>query len=81
MNRYPDVLADGRFGRDDGIKCSYCGGKTYLIDDQGHGYCSYTCEDCGQTFGVQFDAYLGSDDERDDEDAAYYWDDPNEAGP
>lgn len=50
----PDILANGDFGRDDGVKCD-CGGKTFLVDDQGGGYCSYECESCGQSFGVQYD--------------------------
>jgi len=71
----PDILANGDFGRDDGVKCDrtvmvysalaqkevprICGGKTFLTDDQGGGYCCYECESCGQSFGVQYD----SDDE------------------
>ena len=51
----PDVLADGRFGEDHGIKCDDCGGKTFLVDDQGDGLMSYECEDCENTFSVQFE--------------------------
>jgi hypothetical protein len=51
----PDVLADGRFGEDHGIKCDDCGGATFLVDDQGEGYMSYECEKCGISFGVQYD--------------------------
>lgn len=42
------------FGRDDGIKCQ-CGGKTFLVFDQGHGLRSYDCEKCGETVTAQFD--------------------------
>jgi hypothetical protein len=56
-----DILANGDFGRDDGVKCDECGGKTFLVDDQGGGLCSYECENCDNTFGVQYDS--------DDEDA------------
>jgi hypothetical protein len=41
----PDIMATGQWGRDDGIKCD-CGGKAYLVDDQGLGLCDYVCEDC-----------------------------------
>lgn len=50
----PDI-ANGEFGRDDGIRCDLCGGGTFLVDDQGYGLCGYECEDCGNTFQVQFD--------------------------
>lgn len=42
------------FGRDDGINCE-CGGKTFLVDDQGYGLRAYECEKCGNTFQVQFE--------------------------
>lgn len=67
----PDILAND-FGRDDGVKCDctvrvysalaqkevprICGGKTFLVDDQGSGYCCYECKSCGQSFGVQYDS-------------------------
>jgi DNA-directed RNA polymerase subunit RPC12/RpoP len=51
----PDVLADGRFGRDDGIKCDECGSKTFLVDDQGGGLMSYECEECELVFLVQYE--------------------------
>jgi len=59
----PDVLADGRFGEDHGIKCPDCGSKTFLVDDQGEGLLAYECENegCDRTFLVQYDGY--DDDE------------------
>ena len=45
---------DRNFGRDDGIRCE-CGGKTYLVDDQGHGLISYQCERCEEPVQVQYD--------------------------
>lgn len=50
----PDIIASGDWGRDDGIKCK-CGGKTYLVDDQGYGLCGYECESCGDNFQVQYE--------------------------
>ena len=47
-------MIDFDFGRDDGIKCE-CGGKTFLVDDQGYGLKAYECEVCERTFQVQFD--------------------------
>ncbi len=49
-----DILANGAFGRDDGVKCD-CGGKTFLTADQGGGLKSYECETCGDSFQVQFE--------------------------
>jgi hypothetical protein len=65
----PDILANGEFGRDDGIKC-VCGAKTFLTLDQGDGLLSYDCEnqDCDEITMVQFEA--DSDDECFDEE--YY---------
>jgi DNA-directed RNA polymerase subunit RPC12/RpoP len=51
----PDVLADGRFGEDHGIKCDECGSASFLIDDQGGGYMAYQCEKCDRSFSVQYD--------------------------
>lgn len=51
------------FGRDDNIKCD-CGGKTYLTYEDGYGLNSYECEDCGDSFGVEFDI---EDDDVEDE--------------
>ena len=56
-----DILANGDWGRDDGIVCNLevngkeCGGKTYLTYDQGGGLKSYDCEKCGGTFQVQYE--------------------------
>ena len=58
-----DIIANGTFGRDDGIKCE-CGCKTFLVDDQGAGLCAYECEECGETFQVQFE-YDGDDGDPD----------------
>jgi hypothetical protein len=66
----PDILASGEFGRDDGVLCE-CGGKTFLIDDQGGGLLAYECEDCGETFQVQYDS---DDDEEEGYDPDYYYD-------
>lgn len=52
----PDIIANGEFGRDDGITCDDCGGNTFLIDDQGYGLCSYQCEVCDNSFSVQFES-------------------------
>jgi hypothetical protein len=51
----PDVLADGRYGRDEGVKCHKCGGTTYLVDDQGRGLKSYQCDHCDESTMVQFE--------------------------
>ncbi len=59
-------MTDTDFGRDDGIKCK-CGGKTFLVDDQGGGLMAYECEDCGEAFQVQFDW-----DEGEEADEDYY---------
>lgn len=56
----PDILGDGAFGRDDGVICE-CGGKTYLVNDQGQGLCAYECETCGETFQVQYDSDDGDE--------------------
>jgi hypothetical protein len=52
-----DVLADGRFGRDDGHKCPDCGGESFLVHDDGGGLMAYECdnEKCGRSFQVQYD--------------------------
>lgn len=63
-----DILANGEFGRDDGIKCHACGGKTFLSLDQGQGLRSYDCEDCDETTTVQFE--WDDDFENEPED---YW--------
>jgi hypothetical protein len=80
----PDILVSDDFGRDDGIKCDctvmvyselaqkkvprICGGKTFLTDNQGGGYCCYECESCGQSFGVQYDR--DDDEERSDSEGS-----------
>lgn len=56
----PDVLADGRFGQDDGIKCDRCGSSTFLVYDDGGGLMAYECNDdgsvdCDNTFSVQYE--------------------------
>ncbi len=51
----PDVLADGRFGEDHGIKCDDCGGSTFLVYDDGGGHMSYQCDICDNSFSVQYD--------------------------
>ena len=51
----PDVIEDGRYGRNEGIKCHKCSGKTYLTDDQGRGLKTYECESCGEHTMVQFE--------------------------
>jgi hypothetical protein len=75
-----DILANGDFGKDDGIICNLevvvnsplgkqtreCGGKTFLVDDQGYGLKSYECEACGGSVQVQFDGYDEEEDEPDD---------------
>lgn len=68
----PDILATGDWGRDDGILCDDCGGKTYLVDDQGGGLCGYTCENeaCGATFQVQYDR----DEDYYDDDLDFHFD-------
>lgn len=68
----PDVLANDDFGRDDGIICDLCGGKTYLTYDQGHGLRSYDCEDCGDSFQVQFDSC--EEDEYEEDEYCYDYD-------
>jgi len=55
----PDIIANGDWGKDDGIVCE-CGSKTYLVDDQGGGLKAYNCEnpDCEFSeygFQVQFE--------------------------
>ena len=50
-----DILADGSFGRDDGIKCHACGSETFLSFDQGQGLCSYDCKNCDEITTVQFE--------------------------
>ena len=52
----PDIIGNGEWGRDDGIKCHECGGETYLTHDQGGGLRSYDCDDCGVVNQVQFDS-------------------------
>lgn len=52
----PDVLADGRFGEDHGIKCRACGSKTFLSYDDGYGLMFYDCEECDESTGVQYDS-------------------------
>lgn len=66
-----DILANGDWGRDDGIRCA-CGGTTYLVDDQGHGLCAYACDICEKSFQVQ---YENDDDEETEDD---FWDYPEE---
>jgi hypothetical protein len=67
----PDILADGTFGRDDGIECYECGGKTFLSFDQGRGLQSYDCADekCAAVTTVQFE--YDDDDDHDDDDFDY----------
>lgn len=64
-----DILADGTFGRDDGIKCT-CGSTTFLVDDQGGGLRAYECNDdndtgCDEITQVQFDC---ADDDIDEDE-------------
>lgn len=68
-----DILADGTFGRDDGIKCHACGGKTFLTNDQGRGLRSYDCESCDEVTQVQFDSV----DEEEEYSDSVYWEDDN----
>jgi hypothetical protein len=77
-----DIIGNGEFGRDDGIICNLevvvnspfgkqkreCGGKTFLVDDQGGGLKGYECEACGGSFQVEFE----SCDEEDESDEDYY---------
>lgn len=65
----PDVLGNGEYGRDDGIFCDVCGGKTYLTDDQGYGLKGYDCEDCGESIQVQYDY-----DEQEEDEYCYDYD-------
>ena len=67
-----DILGNGEFGRDDGIKCSRpgCGGTTFLTDDQGGGLRSYQCETCGGQEQVQFE--YDHDDEDGEDDSIDY---------
>lgn len=60
----PDVIADGRYGRDEGVKCHACGATTHLVDDQGRGLKSYACDKCDETTTVQFEY----DDPNEDDD-------------
>ena len=57
---------DRNFGRDDGIRCE-CGGKTYLVDDQGHGLISYQCERCEEPIQVQYDCACCAEGDEDDD--------------
>lgn len=62
---------DTHFGRDDGIRCA-CGGSTYLVDDQGYGLITYTCDVCEESFQVQYEV----EDEGHELDD--YWEMPDE---
>lgn len=60
-----DILANGDFGRDDGVKCDKCGSSTFLVNDQGGGLLTYECNDdnktgCDETCQVQYEN--GDDD-------------------
>ena len=58
----PDILADGRFGEDHGVKCHGCGNATFLSYDNGYGLMSYNCEKCDESTQVQYDGYDDDDD-------------------
>lgn len=59
-------ISNGDFGRDDGIRCHACGGKTFLTDDQGRGLRGYNCENCDEITQVQFEWDDPEDDPYDD---------------
>lgn len=64
-----DARTEQNFGKDDGIKCHECGGKTFLSYDQGGGLISYDCEKCGAVTQVQYD---DCDDEETDPDEEFW---------
>ena len=73
-----DILGNGEFGRDDGVKCHACGSKTFLVDDQGDGLRAYECNDdtnvgCEELTQVQFEC-AGEDDEPPDPEYDPAWD-------
>lgn len=65
-------MDDRNFGRDDGVKCDKCGGKTFLSYDQGGGLVSYDCETsgCDEVTTVQYE----SDGEEEEPDPSDYFD-------
>jgi DNA-directed RNA polymerase subunit RPC12/RpoP len=68
-----DILADGTFGRDDGVRCHACGSKTFLSFDQGCGLKSYNCEKCDEVTTVQYER-----EEPEDYDDSNYYENPFE---
>ena len=62
-----DILANSDFGRDDGIMCR-CGNRTYVVDNKSGGFLDYKCNECGESFKLQYDGYAEHEEEYDEED-------------